>query len=62
LATHAYTVFIIHGPVIVGLTIALRDVHIYPLLKFALVVPIAITLCFMSAYIVRKLPLAHNVL
>jgi glucans biosynthesis protein C len=62
LPSHAYTVYIIHAPLIVALAIALRDVQLYPLLKFALVVPIALLLCFTGAYLVRKLPLAHKIL
>jgi surface polysaccharide O-acyltransferase-like enzyme len=62
LSTNAYTAYIIHAPVIVGLAIALRAVQIDSLLKFALVTLIALPLCFISAYIVRKLPLARRVL
>lgn len=62
LSSNTYTVYIIHGPLIVGLAIALRDVHIYPLLKFAMVVPIAVLLCFLSAFIVRRLPIVRDIL
>lgn len=62
LATHAYTVYIIHALVIVALAYGLRGLLLYPLLKFALASVIAIPLCFAVAYLVRKLPLARRIL
>jgi surface polysaccharide O-acyltransferase-like enzyme len=62
MAASAYTVFIIHAPVIVFLALALRDISLYPLLKFVLVAPIAIALCFVLAHYIRKLPLARDIL
>jgi surface polysaccharide O-acyltransferase-like enzyme len=62
MAASAYTVFIIHAPVIVFLALALRGIDLYPLLKFVLVAPIAIALCFVLANFVRKLPLARDIL
>lgn len=46
MAANAYTVYIIHAPVLVGLSCLVRDLHIYPLLKFALVTATCIPLCF----------------
>jgi len=62
LSLNAYSAYIIHAPVIVALTIALRDIQIHPLLKFALVVPVALPLCFLAAHLVRKLPGARAIL
>ena len=62
MAASAYTVFIIHAPVIVFLALALRDISLYPLLKFVLVAPIAIALCFVLAHYIRKLPLLRDIL
>lgn len=62
LSANAYATYIIHAPVIVALSVALRDVALYPLLKFGLVSLIALPLCFLAASLVRKLPGAEAVL
>jgi surface polysaccharide O-acyltransferase-like enzyme len=56
-----YTVYFIHAPVLVFLALALKDIELYPLLKWALVSPIAIFLCFVIAFFLRKLPLLRNI-
>ena len=58
----AYTAYIIHGPVIILVALAIRSVTLYPLLKFALAVLISVPLCFALANVIRKLPLARRIL
>jgi hypothetical protein len=58
----AYTAYIIHGPIIILVALAIRDITLYPLLKFALAVLISVPLCFALANIIRKLPLANRIL
>jgi len=62
MAASAYTVFIIHAPVIIFLALALRGVILHPLLKYVLVAPVALALCFILAHYIRKLPLARDIL
>ena len=62
MAASTYTVFLIHAPVIVFLALVLRDVTLHPLLKFVLVAPIAIAICFILANFIRKLPLLREIL
>ena len=63
LSKNAYTVYIIHAPLIVGLCWLLRDVSIYPLLKWAMVIPFAVGLCFLTShFLVRRIPLAEKAL
>jgi glucan biosynthesis protein C len=62
MAASAYTVYIIHAPVIVFLGLALQDISLPSLLKFVLVAPVAVVLCFLIANYLRKLPLARNIL
>ena len=47
-------------PVFVGL--AIRNIRLYPLLKFALAAVIAVPLCFALANFIRQLPLARRIL
>jgi len=62
MSASVYTVYIIHGPVIVLLALAMKNIRLYPLLKFALVALIAVPLCFVLANLIRKLPLASRIL
>jgi glucan biosynthesis protein C len=63
LSDNAYTVFIIHAPVIVFLAYAIRGLHIFPLVKFILVSVLGVSLCFLlSHFIVRKIPYSGKVL
>ena len=62
LSANAYAAYVVHAPVIVALAYGLRDLHIFPLLKFAVAVIIAILLCFGVAAVVRKFPGAQNIL
>jgi glucan biosynthesis protein C len=58
----AYTAYIIHAPVIILVAIAIRNINLHPLLKFALAVLISVPLCFALANIIRQLPLARRIL
>ena len=62
MSASAYTAYIIHAPVVVLVAITIRNISLYPLLKFALAVLIAVPLCFALANVVRKLPLARRIL
>jgi fucose 4-O-acetylase-like acetyltransferase len=52
-----FAVYFFHAPVLVFLALALKDLDLYPLLKWALVSPVAILLCFVIAYLFKRLPL-----
>jgi surface polysaccharide O-acyltransferase-like enzyme len=62
LVTGAYTAYIIHTPLITYLAFAVRDVMLYPLLKFALVAPVAVLLSFALGGLIHKIPYADRVL
>ena len=62
MSASVYTVYIIHAPVIVFLALGLRGVILYPLLKFLLVAPLAVSLCFLLSNYIRKLPIAGKIL
>jgi glucan biosynthesis protein C len=57
LSDNAFSVYIFHAPVIIGLGAILVDVALYPQAKFALlsVLSIVITLAF-SVIVVRRIP------
>ena len=62
LVPNAYTAYIIHAPVITTLALAVRDVTLYPLLKWGLVALVAVPLCFGLSSLIRKLPYTDRVL
>jgi peptidoglycan/LPS O-acetylase OafA/YrhL len=62
LSQHSYAVYVIHIPIIVFLAYALGSVTLAPLLKFALASVIVIPVCFVIAYVVRKLPVVSKLL
>ena len=62
MSSSVYTVYIIQAPVLVFLGLALKNLNLYPPLKFALVAPLAVGLCFILANGIRKLPLAREIL
>jgi surface polysaccharide O-acyltransferase-like enzyme len=57
-----FTVYFIHAPVLVTLALALKRWKLHPLLKWALVSPLAIVACFAIAYLIRKVPFLNRIL
>jgi surface polysaccharide O-acyltransferase-like enzyme len=62
LSQQAFTVYIIHIPVIVLLALTIRGIHLEALLKFGLAALFGVPLCFALAALVRKLPFASRIL
>ena len=63
LANNAFTVYLIHIPIIIILQILLIGVAIDPLIKFAIVGAVGIPLAFaISHYVIRRLPYAKYIL
>ena len=62
LSQQAFTVYIIHIPIIVLLALAIRGIHLESLLKFGLAALIGVPLCFAFAFLVRKIPFASRIL
>jgi glucan biosynthesis protein C len=57
-----FAVYIIHQPVLIALGLALSGVRLPHLLKFVLVAPLAVALCFALAHYIRKAPLVRRIL
>lgn len=62
LSRNAYTAYLIHEVVIIAIAYAVRDVALYPLLKWAVVALVAVPLCFGLSSLIRKLPYTDRVL
>jgi peptidoglycan/LPS O-acetylase OafA/YrhL len=62
LAASSYAAFILHGPVLTVLAVGIQHVRQPPVVKIALLTPVAVFLCFFIGYLLRKLPLANRIL
>jgi len=62
LTENSYAAYIFQAPVLVYLAVALQSVQMPLLLKFAVVSPIAVALCFMAGFVVKKIPKADTAL
>ncbi len=62
LSPNAYIAYIIHAQMITFTALLLRNVELYPLLKFGLVALIGVSLSFVLGNLIRKLPYADRVL
>ncbi|UCH25726.1 MAG: acyltransferase family protein [Trueperaceae bacterium] len=58
----AYTVYIVHAPILVLLVLALGSIQLDLGLKFILVAPVAVSLCFFIGHYVKKLPFTRGIL
>ena len=61
MSASAYAVYVFHAPILMFVSIGLRSVALYPLLKFALAAAICIPLCFLAGGLVRKLPVGRRI-
>lgn len=62
LSQQSYGVYIFHIPIIVLIAVLLKDVVLAPLPKFGLAAVIIVPLCFIIAYLLRKVPGVSKVL
>jgi glucan biosynthesis protein C len=62
MSDNCFAVYILHPIVIVPLALALSGIPLNLSLKFALVAPLVVTLCYLVAYLVRKIPFVRSVL
>ena len=56
LSDSAYGVYIIHPPVIVGISALFVDWQINQLLKFVVLAPVALVVCFFLAWLIKQIP------
>ena len=62
MSADAYTVYIIHAPVLVLVTLLLTGLSLSPVLKFLAVAPVALLGIFLVSDLLRRLPFAKKVL
>jgi surface polysaccharide O-acyltransferase-like enzyme len=57
-----FAVYVLHPLIIVWLALALRGLQMNLSLKFLLVAPVALVLCYGAAHLIRKIPFVKGVL
>lgn len=62
LSDNAYTVYLIHPPIIVGWTLAFHGVDLPAMLKWIIVSSLSVIICFVVASLIRWLPYTRRVL
>jgi hypothetical protein len=63
LSQNAYTIYIVHAPVLVSIALLFALILMPALLKFVIVLPIVLLICFLISYfILRRIPGAKRVL
>lgn len=62
LSESAYGVYIFHTPILVGISAVFLDLTIYQFLKFIVLAPIAIVICFVFAWLIKQIPGVKKVL
>jgi surface polysaccharide O-acyltransferase-like enzyme len=61
-SANSYAAYVIHAPVLIVFALLVREIHLYPLLKFVVVTSIVVPLCFLLAALIRRLPGARRIL
>jgi peptidoglycan/LPS O-acetylase OafA/YrhL len=56
LARRAYTIYIVHPPVLVGAALLWKDIHVNPLIKFAVTGSLSCIACYLIAGIILAVP------
>ena len=62
LSDNSYAAYVLQTPIIIGLGLGLASIEMPLALKFLTVAPIGVALCFVIAYLVRKIPRVNRVL
>jgi len=62
LSENSYAAYILQAPILVGLALGLASIEMPLVLKFLTVAPIGVALCFVIAYLVKKIPKANRIL
>jgi hypothetical protein len=61
LSAASYATFIVHQPVIVGVMLVLAEIRVDMGLKWLVLAPVMVSLCFLVGYVVKTLPLARRI-
>ena len=61
LSSSAYHMYLLHPPVLVGISLGFVAIALLPILKFAIVFPLGVVVCYLlSHYVFQKIPLKRK--
>ena len=61
LSDQAFGVYVFHAPVLIGISMILKDLPMYPVAKFFLVAGIAVPTSFIVSWLIRRVPVFRKV-
>ena len=62
LSTSAYKMYLLHPIILVAVSLGFASIHLYPIIKLALVFPITLLLCYLvSHYVLEKIQLKKRI-
>ena len=61
MSDNAFSVYVCHTPIIIGITLLFADVSLPPVVKFVMLVPVGIVVCFvltglLSSLTIKRIP------
>ncbi len=63
MSDNSFSAYVFHAPILISISLALREFSWHPLLKFVIVGAVSVLLCFLVSHLVlRRIPLLKNVL
>lgn len=62
MSSNAFSVYVFHSPIIVTLSLLFQPLHLMPFIKFIILIPISIVICFScSNYVIRNIPFIKKI-
>ncbi len=63
MSQNSFAVYVFHAPILIMVTLALREFTWHPLFKFAIASAISVTLCFLASnFVLRRIPLLKRII
>ncbi|MFT8312991.1 MAG: acyltransferase family protein [Clostridium sp.] len=56
LSQNAFSVYVFHAPILIVISLLLRNIYLYPLIKFIFVALIVLPISFSFSYLIRRVP------
>lgn len=56
LSQNAFGVYVFHAPILIGISLLVRNIYLYPIIKFLIVALIVLPISFTFSYLIRKVP------
>lgn len=61
LSTNSFGVYVFHAPILIALSVLLKNLDLAPILKFMLVTSIVLPVTFIVVYFIRKIPVLQKI-